>query len=114
MNLPKFKDAQVYKTIIFNTDSDKNMVLKALEIVKLFIIKNKRILVGGMSIDLALRKKGKQLYPDNTLPDYDFFSPEFHRDAYNIACELSGAGLNNISVINAYHASTMRVRSNST
>lgn len=104
------KDEIVYQTIIFNRDQDKDMILSALEIVKLFIIKKKRILVGGMSIDFALRKKGKQLYPDNTLPDYDFFSPEFHSDAYSIANELSKAGLTGISVINAFHASTMRVR----
>lgn len=108
--LPKIKETQVYESIVFNSNLDKDMVLKALEIVKLFIIKRKRILVGGMSIDYALRKKGKRLYPDNTLPDYDFFSPKFHEDAYDIAAELFKAGLNHISVINAFHVSTMRVR----
>jgi hypothetical protein len=108
--LTKIKEEHVYQNIVFDADMDKDMVLSALEIVKLYIIRNKRILVGGMSIDLALRKKGKQLYPDNTLPDYDFFSPQFHHDAYDIANELAGAGLTNISVINGLHASTMRVR----
>lgn len=108
--LSKIKDDQIYKNIVFNRDVDKDMVLGALEIVKMYIVKKKRILVGGMAIDYALRKKGKQLYPDNTLPDYDFFSPQFHQDAYNIANELSRAGFTTISVINAFHASTMRVR----
>jgi hypothetical protein len=106
----KIKDKEIYEKIVFDNDSDKDMVLKALEIVKLYIIKSKLILVGGMAIDYALRKKNKKLYPDGTLPDYDFFSPNFHHDAYNIANELYLAGLTGIGVINAFHASTMRVR----
>lgn len=104
------KDSSVYEKIIFDNDVDKEFILKALEIVKLFIIKKKRILVGGMAIDYALRKKKKTLYDENTLPDYDFFSPDFHKDAYDIANELYSAGLKRVQVINAYHASTMRVR----
>ena len=57
----------------------------AFETVKLLIIERKRILVGGMSIDYALKKKGYLLYDDNEIPDYDFFSPEFHKDAYDLA-----------------------------
>jgi hypothetical protein len=108
----KIKDKEVYEKIVFDNEIDKDAILNALEIVKLYIIKKRLILVGGMAIDFALRKKEKKLYPDNTLPDYDFFSPNFHHDAYNIANELHQAGLTRISVINAYHASTMRVRVN--
>jgi hypothetical protein len=108
----KIKDKEIYEKIIFDNEIDKDAILTALEIVKLYIIKKKLILVGGMAIDFALRKKEKKLYPDNTLPDYDFFSPNFHHDAYNIANELHQAGLTRISVINAFHASTMRVRIN--
>lgn len=108
----KIKHDKVYEKIVFDNDHEKDDILKALEVVKLFIIKKKRILVGGMAIDYALRKKEKALYDENTLPDYDFFSPLFHQDAYDIANELHKAGLKRISVINAYHASTMRVRIN--
>lgn len=110
--IKKIKDKEVYEKIVFDNEIDKDAILDALEIVKLYIIKKRLILVGGMAIDFALRKKEKKLYPDNTLPDYDFFSPNFHHDAYNIANELHQAGLTRISVINAYHASTMRVRIN--
>jgi len=108
----KIKDDEVYEKIVFDNDHEKDDILNALEVVKLYIIKKSRILVGGMSIDFALRKKEKTLYDENTLPDYDFFSPQFHQDAYSIADELHKAGLTRISVINAYHASTMRVRIN--
>lgn len=106
----KIKDSSVYEKIVFDNDKEKELILKALEIVKLFVIKKKRILVGGMAIDYALRKKEKSLYGENTLPDYDFFSPDFHKDAYDIANELHKGGLTRVQVINAYHASTMRVR----
>lgn len=111
MNITKnIAQSEAYEKLIFDRTTDKENVLRALEIVKLYIIKHKLILVGGMAIDYALRKKGKKLYPDDELPDYDFFSPNFHVDSYNIANELWKAGLRNISAINAYHASTMRVR----
>lgn len=108
--IKKIKDEKIYEKIVFDNDVDKDMILDALEIVKLFIIKKKRVLVGGMAIDYALKKKEKKLYDENTLPDYDFFTPQFHHDAYDIANELSKSGLKKVSVINAYHASTMRVR----
>lgn len=103
------KDDSEYDKLIFNNTYDKANIIKALDIVKLFIIKNKRILVGGMAIDLSLRKKGKELYQDE-IPDYDFFSPEFHKDAYDIATLLHKSGLKDVSVNNAQHTSTMRVK----
>jgi hypothetical protein len=65
-----------------------------------------------MGIDFALRDIGSQLYPDNKLPDYDFMSPTFHIDAYTIGEQLVAAGLQGVSVIRAYHISTMKVRVN--
>lgn len=105
-------DESVYKNIIQKNDIYTDINLKALKIVADYIIKNKRILTGGMAIDSALRKKGDHIYDEDTIPDYDFFSPVFHIDAYNIGNELVDAGLPNINVINAMHISTMRVRTN--
>jgi len=105
-------DKDEYETIIFEHDFQKEKIIKALEIVKMFIIRNKRILVGGMAIDLSLRSKKLKLYADNKLPDYDFYSPNFHIDAYNLGIELVDAGLEGISVIRGMHVSTMRVRVN--
>lgn len=78
------------------------------KIVEMFIKRNNRILVGGMAIDFALKDKGSFLYSKNKI-DYDFISPEYHIDAYNLGNQLAKQ-FDNISVIGALHASTMRVR----
>ena len=102
-------DQDDYETIIFEHDYQKDNILAAMNVVKQFIINKKRILTGGMAIDMALRKKGSFLYKDNKIPDYDFYSPEFHKDAYDLGSVLSNK-FSDISVINAMHSSTMRVR----
>ena len=103
-----------YENIIIKNDKFTEDTLIALGLVKKYIQKHKLIIVGGMAIDMALKLKGTKLYSDDVLPDYDFYSPHHHVDAYNIAEKLHTAGLSNISVINANHTSTMRVRVNYT
>jgi hypothetical protein len=103
-----------YENIILKNDKFTEDTEIALGLVKKYVIANKLIIVGGMAIDLALRLKGDKLYEDGVLPDYDFYSPNYHVDAYKIAETLNGSGLKNISVINANHTSTMRVRVNYT
>lgn len=78
------------------------------KIVEDFIKRNDRILVGGMAIDYALKDKGSFLYSKNKI-DYDFLSPEFHRDAYKLG-DILAKKFDGISVIGALHATTMRVR----
>ena len=103
-----------YENIIIKNDKFSEDTLIALGIVKKYIINHNLIIVGGMAIDMALRLKGSNLYENDALPDYDFYSCEYHKDAYQIAEQLTQAGLSNISVINANHISTMRVRVNFT
>lgn len=100
-----------YEIIKNKRDFQIDNITEALEIVRNFIIKNKRILTGGMAIDLSMRSINEQLYSDDTLPDYDFFSPEFHKDAYYLAVVLSKK-FSGVSAIRARHVSTMRVRVN--
>jgi hypothetical protein len=103
-----------YENIIVKNDKFTEDTLIALGLVKKYVCKNKLLIVGGMAIDFALRLKGEKLYEDDILPDYDFYSPNYNTDAYHIAEKLKKAGLENISVINANHVSTMRVRVNYT
>ena len=103
-----------YESLILKNDKFTEDAEIALGLVKKYVIAKKLIIVGGMAIDIALRLKGDKLYDDDVLPDYDFYSPEDHIDAYKIAELLNSAGLKNISVINANHTSTMRVRVNYT
>ena len=98
------------ESIIIKNDKFTEDIQLALGIVKSYIVKKKLILVGGMAIDYALKLKSSFLYNDDVLPDYDVYSYQHHYDAYKLAEMLMSAGLSNISVINANHTSTMRVR----
>jgi len=109
-NLNNINDNTV-KKLLFNHNLFTDDLHKALNIVEEFIINKKLILVGGMSIDMALKLKGDKIYEDDDVPDYDFFSPNFHKDAYDLVELLyENLGDNSINVINAMHISTMRVR----
>jgi hypothetical protein len=103
-----------YENIIIKNDKFTEDTMIALGLVKKYIADHKLLIVGGMAIDLALRLKGTYLYEDDVLPDYDFYSHQYNTDAYHIAETLKKAGLKNITVINANHISTMRVRVNYT
>lgn len=103
-----------YENIVIKNDKFTEDTILALGLVKKYIIEHKLIVVGGMAIDFALRLKGSRLYEDDVLPDYDFYSPNHHYDAYKIAELLHNSKLKNITVINANHISTMRVRVNYT
>lgn len=99
-----------YEFIVFEHNALRNIFKKALKIVRDFIIKNKLILTGGMAIDLALRNRGKKLYDDRTLPDYDFYSSDHANHAYNLCEILHKAGLPDVDAIYAMHPTTIRVR----
>lgn len=95
------KHSRSYKTTI-----------AALDVVRQFIIDRKRILVGGMMMDMALGLKGDRIYGPDELPDYDFISPNHYRDAYDIGQILCEQKFDGVSVIPARHTTTMKVRVN--
>lgn len=100
------------ETIIFNHNINKDIILSALSIVKDFIKDRNLILTGGMAIDFMMRSKKLKLYEDDKLPDYDFFSPNFHKDAYDLGTILHNLQFQNINIIRGRHTSTMRIRLN--
>jgi hypothetical protein len=105
-------DKELYEEAAFKRDFQYLDLQKAFDTVVEFLKKKKRILVGGMAIDYSLRTKGSKLYSDNKLPDYDFLSPEFHKDAYEIGSILAKMNISGVSIVRALHISTMKVRVN--
>lgn len=99
-----------YSDVIKQRSATAPIILEALAIVEKFISEKKRIVVGGFSIDAALRLCGSSIYGEHEIPDYDMYSPTHAEDAYELADILHGLNFHNISVINAYHPGTMRVR----
>ena len=107
------KDDEVYEIIVHKHNNHTPIILKALEEVANYIKQKQHILVGGQAINYALRMKGElMMYSEAEVPDYDIVTPTFHKDAYELANLLSLKGFTCISVINALHPSTMRVRIN--
>lgn len=116
MNLESVIDnSKSYESIQEKRTEGYEDALKALEIVKEFIIAKKRILYGGMSIDISLKLTGHQgIYSDDVVPDYDFYSPEFEKDSYELADILHKKGFRDVNAIGAMHISSRRVRINDT
>jgi hypothetical protein len=112
MDKSKINNEKYYKLLIHKHSEDYDDTTKALAIVKQFVIDKNLIIVGGLAIDFALRLKGEQIYSDEEVPDYDFYSTNHSEDAYELGIILCKEGIKNISCIQAYHLTTMSVRCN--
>lgn len=96
--------------ILFNLDyNSKNMKI-CLDVVRNYIIEHELLIVGGMSIDFALRLKDRFLYSDYQIPDYDVIDPDNIKHANNIATILCSMGMKNIAIVPAVHKTTVRVQ----
>jgi hypothetical protein len=94
-------------------DVDFDMITRALTLVRQFITDRDLIIYGGLAIDYSLRRAsadGARIYPDEELPDYDFFSPRAVDDARELADLLTAAGFTQVSVVRRFHVQTMGVR----
>ncbi len=109
---PKEINTKYYETILIRKSAHYNDTIRAMDIVKKFIIREKKVLVGGMAIDIALKMKNPTngIYAEDGIPDYDFYSDQHFKDAYDIAQWLNRLNFKSISVINAMHPTTMKVR----
>lgn len=105
-------DEKVYEAAALRHELIADSLTAAFKIVAEFVRERRRVLTGGLAIDLALRLQGRQLYPDEmaAFPDYDFVSPDCVGDSQDIADRLHAAKLPNISAIGAMHVQTRRVR----
>lgn len=101
-----------YQSLLLKNDVNYPSIKKGLNIVKEFITRKGLILLGGQAIDFALRAKGDKLYNDDQIPDYDFYSPDHYQDAIELGNLLCDNGLENISIIRAFHITTIKVRIN--
>lgn len=106
----KLHNKQYYKNIIDKRSGSYKEIINALKLVKKFIIDKQLIITGGMAIDFALRLKGSNLYDDDQLPDYDVYSPNHAKDAYEMGKILCEKKFTNVTCIPALHITTMKVR----
>ncbi len=99
-----------YENMMIKNGLYSKEILSAIDIVAKYVKREKLILVGGMAIDMALKMKGSGIYDENTIADHDFYSKNHFMDAYEIGQWLIRTKYADVSVINALHASTMKVR----
>jgi hypothetical protein len=106
-------DDKEFEDIAAKRSPHRAETLAALEIVKKFIVSKKLIIYGGMAIDYALKHAGHVgIYTDETIPDYDFISPNFFEDSIELTDILFKAGYGTTSAVNAIHITTRKVRVN--
>lgn len=96
--------------LVYSLDFNKPLIEKALEITAEYVSKHRLILTGGTAIDMALRSKGRSIYDENALPDYDIISNNNLQHATALAEILCNNGYKDINVITAVHITTVRVR----
>lgn len=99
-----------FELIATKRNIDNEVQEKALKTVRQFIADRDLILYGGIAIDYALKLKGSKIYSEDTLPDFDMYSPQSITDSYDLAEILIKEGFENVDVIRALHVQTQRVR----
>ena len=102
-------NSKEFEKLVTEYDPYYRDMIIGIDIVKKFIIEKKLIIYGGTAIDMALRLKGDRIYPDDLLPDLDFYSTNSVKDSYVLADKLFDAGFHEARAINALHTGTMRV-----
>jgi len=97
--------------ILYEYNYLKNDIVKAINIVKNYIIENNLVIVGGTAIDYALRLQNDKIYNEEyQIPDFDIISPENVEHANNIGTILCNEKFTNVSIIPAIHNTTVRVK----
>lgn len=107
------KSKYIIKQLIIKNDIEelKETYEKTLDIMKIvddFIIKKKLLLYGGFAINLLLHKKDK-FYKEYTINDYDCYSSDAQKDAYEISNIFHKKKYQYIQVKKALHENTFRV-----
>ena len=84
-------------------------VIRAIEIVEYFLRKKHRLCYGGQAINAHLPDKYKFYNPENSIPDYDFFTPQQDKDIVMIVKDLKNAGFTEISAREGIHKGTVKI-----
>lgn len=84
-------------------------ILHAIEIVENFLRRKHRICYGGQAINAHLPDKYKFYDPEQTVPDYDFFSPQPEQDIRILVQDLKKAGFQEISAREGMHEGTVKI-----
>ena len=84
-------------------------ILQALDVVKHFIQKKKRVCYGGTAMNALLPEKDKFYNPEYDLPDYDFLTPDANSDVKELVSALKSAGFNHVYNRVGVHEGTKKI-----
>lgn len=99
------------KRIDYTTANDADLQ-KAIEIVERFLRRKRRVCYGGQAIN-ALLSKERQFYDERySIPDYDFFTPNFEEDTEELMEELSKEGFDDVNKKLSVHDGTSKILMN--
>jgi hypothetical protein len=101
----------VYKgQIRVDIDAAQNPDLRrAIHIVEQFLKLSGRICYGGQAINAYLPKKNQFYNLETSLPDYDFFSPDYRSDIRELVSNLKSSGFTEISERIGIHEGTTKI-----
>jgi hypothetical protein len=84
-------------------------VKKIINVVEEFLKKRKLIAYGGTAINSILPIEDQFYNKDTEIPDYDFFSPNAHQDAKDLADIYYKNGFQEVEAKNGIHEGTYKV-----
>ena len=103
------KAIQKAEDILNYENSHDIELLQALNIVKQFIIRKKRVSYGGTAMNALLPKKDKFYDPNYDLPDYDFLTPDADLDVKDLVADLQNAGFKDVFHRIGIHEGTKKI-----
>ena len=98
-----------HELAMFYMNANKRDIETAFAITETFIKTQPCLLSGGMGIDFALKLKGSSLYGENAIPDYDPWTVNHLDMSEQLGKIICDAGIDNVFVQGALHATTRRV-----
>ena len=84
-------------------------LIGALNIVKDFIKRKKRVCYGGTAMNMLLPQAYKFYNPDIDLPDYDFLTPDVNSDVEELVLSLKNSGFKNTVDRVGMHEGTKKI-----
>ena len=106
----RLKQAVYQGQIRVDIDAAQNPDLRrAIHIVEEFLKSSGRVCYGGQAINANLPKKDQFYNLETSLPDYDFFSPDYRADIRGLVSNLKVAGFTEISERIGIHEGTTKI-----
>lgn len=108
--IKRLKQVVYQGQIRIDIDAAENPELRrAIHVVESFLKASGRVCYGGQAINANLPKKDQFYNLETSLPDYDFFSPDYKSDIKELVNNLKSMGFTEISERIGIHEGTTKI-----